>query len=106
MWLFEVCERETGYKGVGRRREAWWRQEAKEKQLWATLEILQEAKRRRSVRENVIHQEQEGRGRAGWEIGILGQGQDTPRLENDLVWQAEILGWRRGTPRWADELVW
>ena len=43
--LFEVCERETGYEGGGRRREAWWRQEASEKQLWATLADLREAKR-------------------------------------------------------------
>ena len=43
--LFEVCERETGYEGGGRRREAWWRQEASEKQLWATLADSRETKR-------------------------------------------------------------
>ena len=26
--LFEVCARETGYEGGGRRRNFWWRQEA------------------------------------------------------------------------------
>ena len=31
------CVQETGYKGEGRRREAWWHQEASEKQLWDTL---------------------------------------------------------------------
>ena len=36
--LFEVHARETGYKGGGCRKEAWWRQEATEKQLWSTLE--------------------------------------------------------------------
>ena len=44
--LFEVCERETGFKGGGRRREAWWRQEETEKKLRATLEDLQKAKGR------------------------------------------------------------
>ena len=52
--LFEVCTRETGYEGVGRRREAWWRQNATEKKLWATLASSQEAKRRRSGGENVM----------------------------------------------------
>ena len=45
--LFEVCTRETGYEGGGRRRKVWWRQEATEKQLQATLEDSWEAKRRR-----------------------------------------------------------
>ena len=45
--LFEVCEREKGYEGGGHRREAWWCQDAKEKQLWATLEDSREAKGRR-----------------------------------------------------------
>ena len=49
--LFEVCAREIGYKGGGNRWEAWWCQEAKEKQLWSTLEISQEAKMRRSAGE-------------------------------------------------------
>ena len=35
--LFEVCERETGCEGRGRRRKAWWIQEATEKQLRSTL---------------------------------------------------------------------
>ena len=42
--LFEVCERGEWYEGGGRRREAWWRQEATEKQLRDTLENSQEAK--------------------------------------------------------------
>ena len=29
--LFEVCARKTGYERGGLRMEAWWRQEAKEK---------------------------------------------------------------------------
>ena len=36
--IFEVCAGENGYDGGGLRREAWWRQEASEKQLRATLE--------------------------------------------------------------------
>ena len=52
--LFEVCAREKGYGGGGRRRADWWHQEATEKQLWATLAgISQEAKRRRIFGENV-----------------------------------------------------
>ena len=46
--IFGVFAREAGYEGVGSIREAWWRQEASEKQLRATLEDLREAKRRRS----------------------------------------------------------
>ena len=45
--LFEVCARETGYEGGGWMRKVWWRQEATEKQLQATLEDSREAKRRR-----------------------------------------------------------
>ena len=38
---------ETGYEGGGRRRDTWWRQEAPETQLRATLEDMsREAKRR------------------------------------------------------------
>ena len=33
----EMCTRETGYVGGGCRREAWWCQEATEKQLRATM---------------------------------------------------------------------
>ena len=52
--LFEVCSTETGYEGGGFRREAWWRQETIEKQLWATLVISWEAKRMRSAGNNVM----------------------------------------------------
>ena len=47
--LFDVCEREKGYEERGLRREAWWRQEAEEKQLRATLADSREAKGRRSI---------------------------------------------------------
>ena len=47
--LFEVCARDTGYKGGGRRRKAWWRQEATEKQLRSTLADSRESKRRRRI---------------------------------------------------------
>ena len=45
--LFELCARETWYEGGGRRSKVWWRQEATEKQLRATLKDSREAKRRR-----------------------------------------------------------
>ena len=51
--LFEVCARETLYKGGGHKRDAWWRQEAPEKQIRATLADLRKDKRRRHGRENV-----------------------------------------------------
>ena len=44
-----MFEREIGYEGGGRRREAWWKQEATEKHPWATLEDSQEAKGRRRI---------------------------------------------------------
>ena len=51
--LFEVCEGGKGYEGVGRRTDAWWRQEAMEKQLRKTLAgISREAKRRRREGDN------------------------------------------------------
>ena len=105
--LFEVCARGKCYGWDGRRKEAWWRQEATEKQLWATtIGIQRVAKRRRIGEENVTQQEPEGRRRAGWEVGMMGQRHETPRWANDLVCQVYMLGRRRGTPRWADELMW
>ena len=32
--------------------------------------------------------------KSGWEIGMLGWRQVTPRRANDLVWQSEMLGCR------------
>ena len=34
--LFEVCKRETGYEGEGRRKKVWWHQEATEKNFRPT----------------------------------------------------------------------
>ena len=45
--ILEVCNRETGYKGGGRRRETWWRQTAAIKQLSATLKYILVAARER-----------------------------------------------------------
>ena len=43
--IIDICNRETGYEGGGRRRELWWRQTAAQNQLSATLEdILAAAK--------------------------------------------------------------
>ena len=45
--IFEVCSGGKGYEGVGNSREAWWCQEATEKQLWETFAgVSWEAKRR------------------------------------------------------------
>ena len=45
--ILEVCDRETGYEGGGRRREPWWGKTAARNQLSATLKyILAEAKER------------------------------------------------------------
>ena len=45
--IIDICNRETGYQGGGRRRELWWRQTAAQNQLIATLEdILAAAKAR------------------------------------------------------------
>ena len=107
--LFEVCARETGYGGGGSRREAWWRQEAIEKQLQDNLADSQEAKGRRRIGgEMGIQQEleQEGIGRTGWVVGMLGRRRETPKWANKLVCQKDMLGRRQGTPRWADELMW
>ena len=85
--IFEVCKGNKGYEGYGCRREAWWSQAATYKQLWATMAGLsQEAKRRRRLGESVTQQDPEGRGVAGWGVGILGRRQEMPRWANDLVW--------------------
>ena len=43
----KLYARETSYEGGGRRRDAWWRQEAPETQLRSTLEEIScEARRR------------------------------------------------------------
>ena len=47
--LFDVYSRGTGYTGGGRRREAWWQQEATKIQFRATLADSQEAKRRMRI---------------------------------------------------------
>ena len=54
--IFEVCAGEKVYEGGGRSREAWWRQEATDKQLWATLVgVSRESKRRRLLGESAMH---------------------------------------------------
>ena len=46
--ILEVCDRETGHEGGGRRRELWWRQMEARKHLSATLkEILVAAREQR-----------------------------------------------------------
>ena len=43
--IFEVCDRETGYEGRGRRREPWWYKTAARKQLSARLKEILAAER-------------------------------------------------------------
>ena len=38
--IFEVCARETGYEGVGSRRDSCWLQYAIETKLMATIEEI------------------------------------------------------------------
>ena len=45
--ILEVCGRETGYEGRGRRREPWWRQTEARTQLSAKLKDLLAASRER-----------------------------------------------------------
>ena len=45
--ILEVCDRDMGYTGGGRRREPWWRQTAARKQLSATLKDISAAARER-----------------------------------------------------------
>ena len=45
--ILEVCDRDTGYEGGGRRRNLWWRQTAARKQLRATLKYISLAARER-----------------------------------------------------------
>ena len=74
-YLFEVCARDTEYKGGGGRREAWWRQEATEKQLRTTLTDSREAKERNTSGDMVMQYEPEPEGRriTGWVFGIMGR---------------------------------
>ena len=43
--IFDACTRETGYKGGGRIRVPWWRQEAVENQLKVKVEAILIAER-------------------------------------------------------------
>ena len=38
--IFEICAKETGYKGGRKLREPWWRQVGAQKQLEATLKKI------------------------------------------------------------------
>ena len=38
--ILNICNRETGYEGGGRRRDTWWRQTPDRKQLSAALEDI------------------------------------------------------------------
>ena len=38
--ILEVCDRETGYEGRGRRRDPWWIQKMTRKKLSATIKHI------------------------------------------------------------------
>ena len=62
--ILEVCDKETGYEGEGRRREPWWHKMASRKQPSATLkEILAAASDWR------WKFGRRGEGRGGMEVG-------------------------------------
>ena len=49
--VLDVCAKETGYEGEGRRSDTWWRQEAPETHLRENLEeILREARKGNGLR--------------------------------------------------------
>ena len=66
--LFEVCARDTGYDGGGSMSQTWWRQEATEKQLRATLADLQEAKGSRLV--GIWARSKNRKGEGGWGVKL------------------------------------
>ena len=43
--VLDICDREAGYEGGGRRRDPWWRKMEARKQLSATLEHISAAAR-------------------------------------------------------------
>ena len=88
--LFELCARDTGYEGGGRRRKVWWRQDATEKKCgtpWKTHGKLKGG----GVAVGIWACSRTATGRErkyGWVIGMMGRRQATPRWANDLVWQS------------------
>ena len=65
--IIEICDRETGYKGGGRRCEPWWRKTAAWKELSTRLEEISAAERARR-----------------WEYGRRGKGgRDREVVESD-----------------------
>ena len=95
--LFEVCARETGYEGGGRRRKVWWRQEATEKNFgppWKTRGKLKGGGGGAVGRWECIRTETRRDTKSGWVTGMLGRRRTRTRWENDLVWQSVILGQR------------
>ena len=72
--IFGVCAGEKGYKGVGHRREDWWRQEATEKQLWENLAgISLKAKKVRLKGDTIMQQEPEEGSDVEREVGLCGR---------------------------------
>ena len=61
LWpIFEVCEKDTGYEGGMKLRKPWWRQEAAEQQLEATLKNILAVARDRWRQESDRHGGGEG----------------------------------------------
>ena len=88
-----VCARDTGYDGGRRRRNAWWRQETKEKNFETPWQIY--GKLKEGVisvgRLACIRTENVRDSKSRLVVFMLGRIQET------------IIGKRHGTPRWADE---
>ena len=82
--IFEICVRETGYEGRGRRRTPWWRQTAADAQLRATLKEISADARERRRRESGRRggrgdQQGADNGERGQETGQRHWGRATPR---------------------------
>ena len=64
--IFEVYVKDNGYVGRGKLRGPWWRQEAAEQQLGATLKNILSAAREQQQRE--YGRRGGGEGREGWSV--------------------------------------
>ena len=93
--ILEVCDRETGYEGGGRRRETWWQERADRKQLIETLEeilVAARAQRRESGRHGEVG---EGGEVADYYLGIKGTWYVGTETGDSQVGYLSCVGTRR-----------
>ena len=83
--ILEICNRETGYKGGGRRRELWWYKMAAWKLLSATLDEMLEEARAWSCESG-----RRGGGGRGREVAESDAGRDGPRYSGMDTGEARI----------------